>query len=164
VGEFTTELWSFDLSAGVTAASAAAPGVASGWIQVGPRKFNFQSDATESVNDAIVFPAMLPRGRFAHLGLSVSASGSGSALYYVLGGLDADHATPLSDAWMFDPVAREWSVAAFPVAALPAVARYDAALATFGALGDRVLVFGGLREGAILGGDKGDTYALYLGQ
>jgi hypothetical protein len=164
VGEFTTELWSFDLSAGVTAASAAAPGVASGWIQVGPRKFNFQSDATESVNDAIVFPAMLPRGRFAHLGLSVSASGSGSAVYYVLGGLDADHATPLSDAWMFDPVAREWSVAAFPVAALPAVARYDAALATFGALGDRVLVFGGLREGAILGGDKGDTYALYLGQ
>jgi hypothetical protein len=44
------------------------------------------------------------------------------------------------------------------------VARYDSALATFDALGDRVLVFGGLREGSILGGDKGDTYALYLGQ
>ena len=65
---------------------------------------------------------------------------------------------------MFDPAKREWSVAAFPASTLAAVARYDSSLATFDALGDRVLVFGGLREGAILGGDKGDTYALYLGQ
>jgi hypothetical protein len=25
--------------------------------------------------------------------------------------LDADHATPLSDAWVFDPAKREWAVA-----------------------------------------------------
>jgi len=54
-------------------------------------------------------------------------------------------------------------VAALPAAALPAVARYDAALTPFGTTGARVLVFGGLRDGAILGGDQGDTYALYLG-
>jgi hypothetical protein len=41
---------------------------------------------------------------------------------------------------------RPW-VAAFPAAALPAVARYDAAVTPFGATGARVVVFGGLRAG-----------------
>jgi len=161
-GEFTTELWSFDLASGVTAASAALPGGKHGWTKVGPRDSNFKSDSEKSVNDAIVFPSLLPPGRFSHLSLSVGSLAS--APLYVLGGLDADHATPLSDAWVYDHVGKKWAVAGFPAAALSAVARYDAALTPFDALGDRVLVFGGLRGGAILGGGKGDTYALYFGQ
>ena len=34
------------------------------------------------------------------------------------------------------------------------VARYDSALTVCDALGDRVLVFGGLRDGSILGGSQ----------
>ena len=149
-GEFTTEMWSYDLGVGKK-----------GWIELGPREANFETTATASVNDAIVFPSPLPPGRFSHLSLSVGAAGK--PVYYVFGGLDDDHATPLEDAWAFDPLKKEWAVGAFPAAALKTVARYDAALATFDANNDRVLVFGGLREGAILGGDKGDTYAIYLG-
>jgi len=30
----------------------------------------------------------------------------------LLGGLAGDHATPLTDAWVFDPAAKQWAVAA----------------------------------------------------
>jgi hypothetical protein len=70
----------------VTAASAAsataalvsggAGGFAAvGWTKVGPRDANFESDATKSVNDAIVFPSLLPPGRFSHLSLSIPGGG-----------------------------------------------------------------------------------------
>jgi hypothetical protein len=54
---------------------------------VGPRDDNFKDQATKSVNDAIVFPSLLPPGRFSHLSLSVGSS------VYVLGGRDLHSST-----------------------------------------------------------------------
>jgi len=147
---FSTDVWTYHFTKAT-------------WTHVGPQVTSLAGPSAPNLNEAIVLPTSIPNGRSAHLALAGSGSNQmDPSMYYIIGGLKDDSVSPLEDAWVFDPAKREWAPAAFTATFLQAIARYDSGIASFDR-GTRLLVFGGLSNGEILGGEKGDTYTLYIG-